>query len=171
MTAPTRPDQSARSFSRPPMWTTPIVTWLQSTVYERTGGRLWTRAMKMHHLLLRTVGRRSGEPRVACLPYWLDAGGHRIVVASLGGGPRHPGWYHNLRDTEANPRVVVRDKRRVFEARAEILAGEERAATWKELVIDRPFYDDYQTRTSRVIPLVRLIEPPPNADSAAAAGP
>ena len=170
MNAPDRLDQSARSFKRPPMWTTPIVTKLQSAVYERSGGRLWTRAMKMHHLLLRTVGRRSGEPRVACLPYWLDAGGRRIVVASLGGGPNHPGWYHNLRDTQANPQVVVRDKRRVFPARAEVLEGEERAATWKELVIDRPFYDDYQARTSRVIPLVRLVELPADTNSVAAAG-
>ena len=153
----TREDQAARSFPTPPRWTFRPVTRAQSFVYEKTGGRLWTRAMGMHHLLLRTVGRRSGRKLVACLPYWLDADLNRIVIASYGGAPIHPGWFHNLRDREANPEVIVRDKRDVYWASAEILEGEERAAVWKELVRDRPFYDQYQANTTREIPVVRLV--------------
>jgi deazaflavin-dependent oxidoreductase (nitroreductase family) len=148
----------------PPRWTIPYVTRIQSWIYEKTGGRIWTRAMGMHHILVRTVGRRSGRRQVACLPFWLDADEHRIVVASFGGGPRHPAWYHNLRDKTANPEVIVRDKRRVFWARAQVLEGEERAAVWKELTADRPFYEGYQTKTQRVIPLVRLVETRPYED-------
>ncbi len=157
MKAPNREDQSAREFMTPPSWTIKPITRAQSWVYEKSGGRLWTSAMRMHHLLLRTVGRKSGKPFTACLPYWLDADHHRIVIASFGGADRHPGWFHNLRDRKANPQVVVRDKRDVYWANAEILEGEERAALWKELVRDRPFYDDYQARTERQIPVVRLV--------------
>jgi deazaflavin-dependent oxidoreductase (nitroreductase family) len=156
-----RNDQKASLSWSPPRWTIPLVTRLQSWIYEKTGGRIWTRAMRMHHLLLRNVGRRSGRLQVACLPFWLDADEHRIVVASFGGGPRHPAWYHNLCDTTVNPELIVRDKRRVFWAKAQVLMGEERAAIWKELTLDRPFYEGYQAKTQRVIPLVRLVETRP----------
>ena len=82
----------------------------------------------------------------------------------MGGGPRNPAWFHNLSDTTSNPEVRVRDKRNVFWARAEVLEGEERAAVWKELTADRPFYDKYQERTERTIPLVRLHEVRPYED-------
>ena len=64
-------------------------------------------------------------------------------------------------DKGANPEVVVRDRDAVFWARAEVLKGEERNAAWARLVVDRPFYDDYQARTQRTIPLVRLVESRP----------
>ena len=83
-------------------------------------------------------------------------------MASLGGQPRHPAWYHNLCDAAANPEVLVRDKRRVFWAKTQVLAGEERTATWEELIRDRPFYGVYQSKTQRPIPLVRLIETRPH---------
>lgn len=158
-----RDDQRANSFWTPPRWTIGPVTKAQSWAYEKSGGRIWTRAMRMHHLLLRTVGRKSGRQLVACLPFWLDAEMNRIVVASFGGGPRHPGWYHNLCDRDVNPEVVVRDKRQVFWAQPQVLAGEERSAVWKEMVADRPFYDAYQAQTPRVIPVVRLVERRPYA--------
>jgi deazaflavin-dependent oxidoreductase (nitroreductase family) len=126
-------------------------------VYEKSGGRLYTRAMRMHHLLLYTTGRRSGRAVVACLPYWIDADEHRIVVASMAGGTRNPAWYHNLRDRTANPQVRVRDKRQVFLARAGVLEGQEREAVWRELTQDRPFYLGYQEKCERPIPLVRLV--------------
>lgn len=157
----TRDDQAATVFWNPPAWLIPVVTRVQSWIYEKTGGRFGTYAAGMHHLLLRNVGRKSGQTQVACLPYWLDSEEQRIVVASLGGAPHHPAWYHNVGDATANPEVIVRDKHRVFWAKAQILVGEERAAVWKELARDRPFYDDYQAQTQRIIPLVRLVETRP----------
>jgi deazaflavin-dependent oxidoreductase (nitroreductase family) len=112
----------------------------------------------MRHLLLRTVGRKSGRPHTVCLPYWLDAEGHRVVVASYAGAPRNPAWYHNVADSQANPEVRVRDGARRFWCRPEVPKGEERDALWAQLVADRPFYDDYQAQTQRRIPLVRLVE-------------
>jgi len=158
VSVPTRHDQAARWFPSVPLWLIPWTTRLQVWVYEKSGGRLYTKAMGMHHLLMSTVGRKSGRTNTCCLPFWLDSGEHRIIVASLGGGPRNPAWYHNLRDRDANPAVRVRDKRRVFEARAEILEGADREDTWRQLVVDRPFYDRYQARTDRQIPVVRLVE-------------
>lgn len=111
----------------------------------------------MHHLLLRTVGRRSGRPQKAALPYWRDAGGHPIVVASYAGSPNHPAWYLNLSDRKANPEVLVRTQRESWWAEAQELVGDGYRETWDALVQDRPFYVDYQSRTTRELPLVRLL--------------
>ena len=157
----TRRNQAARWFPTLPQWLIPWATRFQIWIYEKSGGRLYTKAMGMHHLLMRTVGRKSGRVNKCCLPFWLDAEEQHIIVASMAGGPRNPAWYHNLSDREVNPEVVVRDKRRVFWARAEVLEGDDRDRTWSALVADRPFYERYQARTERRIPVVRLLETRP----------
>jgi deazaflavin-dependent oxidoreductase (nitroreductase family) len=151
-------DQRAKVPFSPPLWLIPWITRAQVWIYERSNGRLGSVAAGMPHLLLRTVGRRSGRGSAVCLPYWRGPQGERIVVASYGGGPRHPAWFHNLADRVANPNVVVRDRDRVFRARADVLSGPEREAIWAGLIGDRPFYARYQEMTSRRIPLVRLVE-------------
>jgi deazaflavin-dependent oxidoreductase (nitroreductase family) len=112
----------------------------------------------MRHLLLRTVGRRSGEERKAALPFWRDENDHPIVVASYAGAPGHPSWYLNLEDRGANPQVTVRIQDHEYQSEPEILESDEYASVWNELVADRPFYVDYQALTERRIPLVRLRE-------------
>jgi deazaflavin-dependent oxidoreductase (nitroreductase family) len=151
-------DQRAQVPFSPPRWLVPWITKLQVGVYEWSNGRLGSMAAGMRHLLLRTVGRRSGRSATVCLPYWRDPSGHRIVVASYAGGPKNPAWYHNLTDRSTNPTVMVQDRDRVFRARADVLKDEERGAVWQQLVADRPFYARYQEMTSREIPLVRLVE-------------
>lgn len=142
----------------PPRWLIPWITRATVWLYEVSNGVFGARASGMDHILLYVVGRRSGKEHTVCLPYWLDPEGRRIVVASFAGGPHHPAWYHNLADKRANPDVGVRDRGRVFRARAEILTGAERERIWHLLVADRPFYARYQKRTERAIPLVRLVE-------------
>lgn len=154
------PEQRAEVPFSPPRWLIPWITKAQVWVYERSRGRFGSVAAGMPHLLLRTVGRRSGRESTVCLPYWLDPNGHRVVVASYGGGPRNPAWYHNLSDRAANPKVWVRDRDRLFRARADVLSGEDRDAVWRPLIADRPFYARYQQMTPRQIPLVRLVEDP-----------
>jgi deazaflavin-dependent oxidoreductase (nitroreductase family) len=112
----------------------------------------------MHQLVLRTMGRKSGNEHKVALPYWYDADGHRIVVASFAGAPQHPAWYLNLTDRDANPEVLVRVQDRSFWADARVLDGADYTDTWAALSADRPYYNDYQTRTDRPIPLVRLQE-------------
>ena len=113
---------------------------------------------RMHFVLLRTIGRRSGRELKVALPYWKDDDGNSIVVGSYAGGPSHPAWYHNLIDREANPEVLCRVRGRSFYADAVVLEGEDYASTWKALTADRPFYAEYQQLCERQIPLVRLVE-------------
>ena len=115
----------------------------------------------MHHVLLETVGRRSGRVHRVALPFWRDPDGHRIVVASFGGAPGHPAWFVNLQDRHANPQVRCRVQHGEYTCVPEILEGDERARIWALLLEDRAWYADYQARTDREIPLVRLPQPSP----------
>ena len=112
----------------------------------------------MGHVVLRTVGRKSGTEHKVALPYWSDPDGNRVVVASFSGAPQHPSWYLNLSDRAANPEVLVRVQGGSFWADAQILEGDEYDRTWAGLTADRAWYNDYQSETERRIPLVRLVE-------------
>ncbi len=112
----------------------------------------------MHHVVLRTIGRKSGNEHKVALPFWMDPEGNRVVVASFSGAPKHPAWYLNLTDREKNPEVLVRVQGGAFWADAQVLEGEDYERTWAGLTADRAYYNDYQTRTDRRIPLVRLVE-------------
>jgi deazaflavin-dependent oxidoreductase (nitroreductase family) len=116
----------------------------------------------MEHLLLHTVGRRSGNLHKVALPFWRDPQGHRVVVASFGGAPTDPAWFLNLSDRTANPDVLVRVQGGLFRSVPEILDGDDYDRTWAGLVADRPWYDDYVAKAGgRRIPLVRLPESAP----------
>jgi deazaflavin-dependent oxidoreductase (nitroreductase family) len=122
---------------------------------------VWVQA-GMHHVLLRVMGRRSGNEQKVALPYWLDPDGNRIVVASYAGAPEHPAWFLNLEDRTANPEVLCRVQgQRQFWSSPEILDGEDYERTWQGLTADRAWYNDYQAKTDRRIPLVRLRETRP----------
>ncbi len=110
----------------------------------------------MHHVVLDTVGRRSGNHHKVALPFWADAAGVPVVVGSFAGAPQHPSWYLNLTDRDANPEVLVRRQGQLYWSVAEILDGDEYATVWAGLTADRPYYNDYQSRTDRRLPLVRL---------------
>ena len=113
----------------------------------------------MEHLLLHTIGRRSGKQHKVALPFWRDPSGRRVVVASFGGAPTDPAWFLNLSDRAANPEVLVRVQGGLFWSVPQILDADDYAATWAGLVADRPWYDDYVAKADgRRIPLVRLPE-------------
>jgi deazaflavin-dependent oxidoreductase (nitroreductase family) len=122
--------------------------------------RVWI-WVNMHHVLLRTIGRRSGNEHKVALPLWRDRNGDRIVVASFSGAPRDPAWYLNLADGAANPEVFVRVQGGAYWSVPEILDGTDYDDTWRDLLVDRPHYADYQAHTERRIPLVRLVESRP----------
>ena len=112
----------------------------------------------MHHVMLRTVGRKSGNIHKVALPTWNDADGVRVIVASFAGHERNPSWFVNLADADANPEVLCRVQGAMFWSTPEVLTGDPRDSTWARLVADRPWYNDYQNKTARPIPLVRLPE-------------
>lgn len=116
-------------------------------------------------LVLYTTGRRSGRVRRNPLLF-LEHGGDRFVIGSKGGADGHPSWYLNLVD---EPRVHVRVMAEVYEARAEVLDDEARARVWPTLVERYPMFADYQARTARQIPLVRLAPTADATDSPTAA--
>lgn len=103
-------------------------------------------------LLLTTTGRRSGEQRTTPLIYQQD-GDRYVLVASQGGAPDHPGWYHNL---TADPEAELQVWGERFKARAHTAQGEERERLWKLMTATWPAYDGYQARTEREIPVVVL---------------
>ena len=111
----------------------------------------------MEHLLLHTVGRRSGNTHKVALPFWRDPAGHRVVVASFGGNPTDPAWFLNLSDRTANPDVLVRVQGGLYRSTPVILDGEDYDKTWAGIVADRPWYANYVEKAGgRRIPLVRL---------------
>ena len=103
-------------------------------------------------LLLTTTGRKSGEKFIFPLFYGTD-GNSYIVVASKGGAPQHPGWYRNIL---ANPVVEVQVGTKKLTARARTASGAERARLWQKSLEFWPPYADYQTKTTREIPVVVL---------------
>jgi len=103
-------------------------------------------------LLLTTIGRRSGEARVAPLLY-LKEGNDYVIVASKGGMSHHPAWYLNLK---THPEVDVEVGREKLRMVARPASAAEKAHLWPKLVAMYPSYDDYQSRTERQIPVVIL---------------
>ena len=103
-------------------------------------------------LILTTTGRRTGKPHPTPLIYGTD-GDRFLIVASRGGAPHHPQWYLNL---VKQPEVELQVKADRFRARARPATAEEKPALWKVMTGIWPAYDEYQTRTSREIPLVIL---------------
>ena len=124
-------------------------------VYERSGGRIGHRLAGTRNLLLRTVGARTGQPRTNALSYARDGDAY-VVVASMGGAPRSPGWYHNLR---ADPVAEIQVGTRRMRVRASFVgAGHpDRERLWA--LVNRSNanrYANYQRLTSRTIPVVVL---------------
>ena len=121
-------------------------------LYRASGGRIGGRFKAAPVLLLTTTGRKTGKQRTTPLLYAEDAGRY-VVVASVGGAPKHPAWYLNLREDE---RATIRVGGRTLAVRGETAAPEERARLWAVMTRIYGPYDDYQAKTSREIPIVIL---------------
>lgn len=126
-----------------------------TAVYRASRGRIGHRfpgAPPM--LLLEHVGARSGVRRTTPLVYIRD-GEDVVIVASKGGHPRHPAWFHNLR-AHPDAKVQVGPERRAVRARVATTA--ERKRLWPQAVATYAGYEGYRRRTEREIPLV-VLEP------------
>jgi deazaflavin-dependent oxidoreductase (nitroreductase family) len=109
-----------------------------------------------HLLLLSTTGAKSGERRTSPMMYFQD-GDRRLVVASKGGAPTHPAWYHNLL---ASPGVHVEASIdggvEEYDAVATPLTDAERDAAYVHIVERAPGFGAYQEKTDRIIPVIAL---------------
>ncbi len=139
---------------------------LHTTLYRVTGGRIG------HHLpgapptlLLDHVGAKSGAHRTSPLTYLAD-GDDVVIVASKGGYPKNPAWFHNLR---ANPDTTVQIGTEHRPVHARVADSEERTRLWPQVVALYSGYEGYQDRTEREIPLV-ILEPRTSNGGEAASG-
>ncbi|WP_432142602.1 nitroreductase family deazaflavin-dependent oxidoreductase [Streptomyces sp. bgisy084] len=134
--------------------------WVRDQVelYETSGGKEGTTMRGMPVVILTTRGARSGKIRKSPLMR-VEHDGTYAVVASLGGAPRHPVWYHNV---VADPRVELQDGPVRRDMTAREITGTEKALWWGRAVEAFPDYDDYQKKTDRQIP-VFVLEPAPTA--------
>jgi deazaflavin-dependent oxidoreductase (nitroreductase family) len=107
-------------------------------------------------MLLTTVGARSGEERITPVMFHRD-GDRYVVIASKGGAPDHPGWYHNLKaNPVASVEVGAETGTEKFEVRAREAEGEERDRIYAERVAIAPGFGEYERNTSRRIPVMIL---------------
>ena len=121
--------------------------------YRETGGQVGHEWLPgVYTLLLTTTGRRSGQPHTTPLIYGRQDDDY-VIVASQGGAPEHPDWYHNL---DADPEVEIQVADEVMTATARTATGDERERLWPMMAQIWPDYEKYATRTDRRIPVIVL---------------
>ncbi|HEX2392481.1 MAG TPA: nitroreductase family deazaflavin-dependent oxidoreductase [Solirubrobacterales bacterium] len=134
------------------------VMGVHTFLYRRTGGRLGHAlpGVPGKMLLLDHVGAKSGVERTSPLLY-VEDGSNLVIVASKGGFPKHPAWFHNL---IANPDTNVQVGSELRPVHARVARPEERERLWAMAIRAYRGYEDYRARTEREIPLV-VLEPRP----------
>jgi deazaflavin-dependent oxidoreductase (nitroreductase family) len=103
-------------------------------------------------LLLHTTGAKSGQPRINPLAYIAD-GDRLVIIASKGGAPSNPDWYHNIL---ANPIVTLEVGTEQFQARATVAEEPERTRLYEKVAAALPVFNEYQRKTERSIPVLVL---------------
>ena len=128
------------------------VTRAHTELYRRTGGRLGANVGGLTMGLLVTTGRKSGQPRTTPLNIMAD-GDRWLLVASYGGDDRDPQWFKNL---QANPEATIELGGKTIPVRATVATADEKKALWPKVVAAYKGYANYQTKTSRDIPVIIL---------------
>jgi F420H(2)-dependent quinone reductase len=126
----------------------------QAERYEATDGAEANDLRGRPVIILTSVGAKTGKLRKTALMRVEHAGDY-AVVASMGGAPRHPVWYYNLK---ANPHVELQDGGSKRDYLAREVSGDEKSVWWARAVDTWPDYAKYQTKTERLIP-VFVLEP------------
>ena len=120
--------------------------------FRANGGKVSGQFEHTPLLLLTTIGAKSGQCRTTPLGY-MPEGDRLIVIASSGGAPTHPDWYHNL---VAHPQVTVEVGTETFDANAVVAEDEERDRLWTKGVALYPSLAEHQAKTTRQIPVIAL---------------
>lgn len=129
-----------------------FISSIHRVLYRLTGARLGSRFLGVPILLLTVTGRKTGRQRTTPLMYFNDAE-DLLIVASKGGHPSHPEWYLNL---VANPDVMVQVGREKIQMRSFTANDDERSRLWPQVVKGYNGYGEYQSKTTRKIPVVIL---------------
>jgi deazaflavin-dependent oxidoreductase (nitroreductase family) len=120
--------------------------------FRNNGGQVTGMFENAPLVLITTTGAKSGKRRTTPIVHTTD-GDNVVIIASKGGAPTSPDWYHNL---VANPEVTVELANETFEARARVAQGDERERLWRAQADRMPNFDEYQKATTRQIPVVVL---------------
>lgn len=120
--------------------------------FRANGGKVGGMFANTPLLILTTKGAKTGLPREHLLAYSTD-GDRLVVIASKGGAPTNPRWYHNV---VANPEVTVEVDSEKFQAKAVVTEGEERQRLFDNQAAQMPGFADYQRKTTRVLPVIAL---------------
>ncbi|MCU1440897.1 MAG: nitroreductase [Rhodoglobus sp.] len=124
----------------------------QAELFEATNGERGADMRGMPIIVLTSVGAKTGKLRKNALMR-VEHDGQYAVVASIGGAPKNPVWYHNLK---ANPHVELQDGSTKRDYTAREVFGDEKALWWARAVEAYPPYADYQLKTERQIPVFVL---------------
>ncbi|WP_067545734.1 nitroreductase family deazaflavin-dependent oxidoreductase [Nocardia crassostreae] len=124
----------------------------QAEGYESSNGSTHTTIQGAPIILVTSVGAKTGKLRKTPLMR-VEHDGEYAIVASLGGAPKHPVWYWNIKK---NPHVELRDGAAVKDYDAREVTGDEKALWWKRAVEVWPDYDNYTKKTTREIPVFVL---------------
>jgi F420H(2)-dependent quinone reductase len=124
----------------------------QAEQFESSGGTEATTRRGLPIVVVTSIGARTGKLRKTPLMR-VEHDGRYAIVASLGGSPKHPVWYYNVK---ANPHVELQDGAVKQDMIAREVVGEEKAVWWDRAVEAYPYYADYQKRTTRQIPVFVL---------------
>lgn len=120
--------------------------------FRGNGGKVTGQFANANLLLLTTTGAKSGQQRVSPLAYF-DIDGKLIIIGSFAGAPNNPAWVHNLR---ANPAAHVEVGMDAFDVTARELPTAERGELFAKVAAASPGFAEYQSKTSRIIPLFEL---------------
>jgi deazaflavin-dependent oxidoreductase (nitroreductase family) len=130
-----------------------LTRWMNTVIARRARGATKP-VMGMNVLVLTTIGRKSGKERSTPVARFPGKDGSWLVVASAAGAPANPAWYHNL---AAHPdQVTVEVAGRRASVTAEELHGTERDEAWKQIIAESPRFAEYEVKTDREIPIIRL---------------
>ena len=121
--------------------------------FRATGGKVGGRFEGLPMTLITHKGAKSGVVRTTPLVCSFD-GDDVVLIASMGGAPNNPAWYHNI---TTNPTVTVEVGVDSYEASVVETSGDDRQRLWDAQAVIMPFFNDYAAKTTRIIPVLRLV--------------
>jgi deazaflavin-dependent oxidoreductase (nitroreductase family) len=130
-----------------------MLRWVNKTAlsrFRRTG-----KMMGINGLILTTVGARSGAERTSPVGWWPGPAGSWLIVAAANGAARNPAWYHNIAAHPDDVQIEVGGRK--IRVTAEQLHGAERAQAWQQIAAATPRFAQYQAKTDRELPVIRLL--------------
>ncbi|WP_328522476.1 nitroreductase/quinone reductase family protein [Kribbella sp. NBC_00359] len=130
-----------------------VMSWMNRLMARRVRRR-GAKFLGFNAMALITVGRKSGLERTTPVGWFPGTDGSWLVVASAAGAPGNPDWYYNLAAHPDQVRIDVDGK--TVDVRAEQLHGPERVQAWEQITTAAPRFAEYQVKTDRELPVIRL---------------